>query len=76
MKLVTKTKEIDKRMTDLDLTQKALAKMMGYTPNGINNIVRGRNESLKAAYKITYYLGGQFEDYFEVDYSEEKLGAR
>lgn len=74
MKLVTKTKEIDKRMTDLDLSQKALAKMMRNTPNTINNIVRGRNESIATAHRITHYLGGKFEDYFEIDYSDEKVG--
>lgn len=76
MKLVTKTKEIDKRMTDLDLTQKELAKNMGYTPNSINNIIRGRNDNLKAAYRIAYYLGGTFEDYFDIDYSDEKMEVK
>ncbi|MDW4175347.1 helix-turn-helix transcriptional regulator [Staphylococcus saprophyticus] len=76
MRLVTKTKEIEHRMTDLDLSQKELAKMMGHTPNTINNFIRGRNDSFKSAYRIAYYLGGTFEDYFDIDYSDEKQEVR
>lgn len=72
MRLITKSKEIDKRILDLDTTQTTIAKDLGMTRTTVNNIVRGRNKSFATAHRFTHYLGGKFEDYFEVDYSDEE----
>ena len=72
MRLITKSKEIDKRILDLDTTQTTIAKDLGITRTTVNNIVRGRNKSFATAHRFTHYLGGKFEDYFDVDYSDEK----
>lgn len=76
MRLITKSKEIDKRILDLDTTQTTIAKDLGVTRTTVNNIVRGRNKSIATAHRFTHYLGGKFEDYFEVDYSDEKQEVR
>lgn len=72
MQLITKSEEIEKRIIDLRINQKIVAKDLGVTPNTVNNIVRGRNKSIATAHRIAHYLGGKLEDYFEIDYSDEK----
>lgn len=72
MQLITKSREIDKRLLDMNKSQTQAAKEIGYSKNALNTIIRGRSNSLIAAHKLVNYLGGSFEDYFEVDYSDEE----
>ncbi|MDW3783685.1 helix-turn-helix transcriptional regulator [Staphylococcus saprophyticus] len=76
MQLITKSKEIDKRLLDMDKSQTQAAREIGYSKNAMNTIVRGRSNSLIAAHKLVNYLGGNFEDYFKVDYSDEEVGIK
>lgn len=73
MQLITHSDAIKARIEQLDTTQSRIAAQSGWSRGTVNSIVKGRNKSIASAHKMAYHLGGEFKDFFEVEYEKIEL---
>ncbi|MEN1893129.1 hypothetical protein [Staphylococcus nepalensis] len=70
MKIQAKRKAINIGLANKETNIQQASKEIGMSPTNFYNIVN-KKPTLKGALKISKYLGGQLEDYFEVDIEGE-----
>ncbi|WP_145458220.1 hypothetical protein [Staphylococcus pettenkoferi] len=75
MKLIVKRKEILKRLIEMDKTQIQAANDMKVPRGSFNLLINNKSQSFKTAHIVTKYLGGRFEDYFDIEFNEQKQEA-
>ncbi|ANQ64121.1 hypothetical protein [Staphylococcus equorum] len=71
MKIKARRKAINIALANKETNLKKVSNEIGMSPTNLYNIV-GEKPTLKGALKLSKYLGGQLEDYFEVYIGEEQ----